>query len=172
MPTARVLKFDAIVGADGAFSAVRHAMQFTDRFDFSQDYIDHGYKELQIPAGECGNIQAGEKRFTHMAPAKVLCSSPFQTRTAVLLVLYFFPLTEKLSFNSLQSDEAIHRFFEENFPDAMSLMPELINDFKTNATSSLVTMKCYPWVRAKTVINRRRRTCSRSFLRAGNEFRF
>ena len=64
----------------------------------------------------------------------------------------FFPFEGELSFNSLKSDEAIHSFFEENFPDAMNLMPELINDFKTNATSSLVTMKCYPWVRNKTLL--------------------
>ena len=64
----------------------------------------------------------------------------------------FFPFEGEVSFNSLKSDEAIHSFFEENFPDAMTLMPELINDFKTNATSSLVTMKCNPWVRNNTLL--------------------
>ncbi|MFI4883482.1 MAG: FAD-dependent oxidoreductase, partial [Phycisphaerales bacterium JB064] len=39
-----------VIGADGAFSAVRHAMQMTDRFDYSQYYLEAGYKELHIPA--------------------------------------------------------------------------------------------------------------------------
>ena len=52
-----VRNFDLIIGADGAFSAVRGALQFTDRFDYSQDYIDHGYKELHIPPGTAGSFQ-------------------------------------------------------------------------------------------------------------------
>ena len=84
----RVLKFDAIVGADGAFSAVRHAMQFTDRFDFSQDFIDHGYKELQIPQGKAGTFKL-EKNALHIWPAKVLCSSPSKPRWQFYLYVIF-----------------------------------------------------------------------------------
>ena len=42
---------DILIGADGAFSAVRRAMQRLDRFDYRQDYLEHGYKELVIPPG-------------------------------------------------------------------------------------------------------------------------
>jgi kynurenine 3-monooxygenase len=48
---------DVIIGADGAFSAVRNTMQFTDRFEYSQTFIEHGYKELRIPPGENGEFQ-------------------------------------------------------------------------------------------------------------------
>ena len=144
-------KFDAIVGADGAFSAVRHAMQFTDRFDFSQDFIDHGYKELQIPAGDGGTFKL-EKNALHIWPRESFMLIALPNPDGSLTCTLFFPFDGELSFNSLQSDEAIHRFFEKNFFDAKSLMPELISDFKTNATSSLVTMKCYPWVRSKTLL--------------------
>ena len=151
MAPSSVLKYDAIVGADGAFSAVRHAMQFTDRFDFSQDFIDHGYKELQIPAGNAGTFKL-EKNALHIWPRESFMLIALPNPDGSFTCTLFFPFDGELSFNSLQSDEAIHSFFEKNFPDAMTLMPELINDFKTNATSSLVTMKCYPWVRNKTLL--------------------
>ena len=147
----RVLKYDAIAGADGAFSAVRHAMQFTDRFDFSQDFIEHGYKELQIPAGKAGTFKL-EKNALHIWPRESFMLIALPNPDGSFTCTLFFPFDGELSFNSLQSDKAIHRFFEKNFPDAKSLMPELISDFKTNATSSLVTMKCYPWVRANTLL--------------------
>src|SRR6185295_2606270 len=44
--------YEILFGADGAFSSLRFAMQFLDRFDYSQHYIEHGYKELTIPAGK------------------------------------------------------------------------------------------------------------------------
>ena len=146
-----VLKYDAIVGGDGAFSTVRHAMQFTDRFDFSQDFIDHGYKELQIPAGNAGTFKL-EKNALHIWPRESFMLIALPNLDGSFTCTLFFPFEGEVSFNSLKSGEAIHSFFEENFPDAMTLMPELINDFKTNATSSLVTMKCNPWVRNNTIL--------------------
>ena len=48
--------FDTIIGADGAFSSVRGTMKITDRFAYSPDYIDPGYKEFTIPAGMHGEF--------------------------------------------------------------------------------------------------------------------
>ncbi|MFM1868768.1 MAG: hypothetical protein RL591_2176, partial [Planctomycetota bacterium] len=45
----RTVTADLIVGTDGAYSAVRAALQKTERFDYSQDFLGHGYKELTIP---------------------------------------------------------------------------------------------------------------------------
>ena len=39
---------DLIVGSDGAFSVMRKSFQKLDRFNYSQHYIEHGYKELNI----------------------------------------------------------------------------------------------------------------------------
>jgi kynurenine 3-monooxygenase len=49
------------------------------------------------------------------------------------------------SFASTKTDDEIRRFFEEEFPDAVPLMPSLLDDFKTNPTGSLVTIRCAPW---------------------------
>jgi kynurenine 3-monooxygenase len=131
--------FDRIIGSDGAYSAVRMAMQVTDRFDFSQDYIDHGYKELVIPPDEAGAFQL-EKNALHIWP-----------RESFMCTL-FFPFEGKPSFKSLKDNNAIGDFFYHTFPDAHKLMPSLLEDFNENPTSSLVTMKCFPWVRNRTLL--------------------
>ena len=143
--------FDAIVGADGAFSAIRHDMQFTDRFDFSQQYIDHGYKEFQIPAGEKGQFVL-EPNALHIWPREsfmlIALPNPDGTFTCTL----FFPFEGKLSFKTLDSDGKVKDFFNTYFPDALTLMPDVLQQFKTNPTSSLVTVRCYPWARDKTLL--------------------
>jgi kynurenine 3-monooxygenase len=149
--SSRVIKFDGIVGADGAFSAVRHAMQFTDRYDFSQDFIEHGYKELQIPAGKNGTFKL-EKNALHIWPRESYMLIALPNPDGSFTCTLFFPFEGDLSFSSLQSDESIRNFFNHNFPDALKLMPDLITDFKANTTSSLVTVKCYPWVRNKSLL--------------------
>jgi kynurenine 3-monooxygenase len=60
-------RFDLLIGADGAYSAVRAALQFGGRFNFSQDYIEHGYKELHIPPGLAGTYQL-EAHALHIWP--------------------------------------------------------------------------------------------------------
>jgi kynurenine 3-monooxygenase len=59
----------------------------------------------------------------------------------------FFPFEGEASFEKLTNEEKVKEFFEKTFPDAVPLMPDYINDFFTNPTSSLVTVKCFPWIR-------------------------
>lgn len=143
--------FDGIVGADGAFSAIRHDMQFTDRFNFSQEYIEHGYKEFEIPAGKDGQFQI-EPHALHIWPREsfmlIALPNPGGTFTCTL----FFPFEGKMSFNSLDSDKRVQDFFQTSFPDASILMPDLLRQFKANPTSSLVTIRCFPWARNKTLL--------------------
>ena len=144
-------QFDLIIGADGAFSAVRGSLQFTDRFDFSQDYIDHGYKELNIPAGAGATFQI-EKNALHIWPRESFMLIALPNPDGSFTCTLFFPFNGNVSFDKLKTDSDIQQFFTETFPDAVKLMPELLHDFNTNPTSSLVTVKCYPWVRNKTLL--------------------
>ena len=143
--------FDRIIGSDGAYSAVRMAMQFTDRFDFSQDYIDHGYKELHIPADETGAFQL-EKNALHIWPRESFMLIALPNPDGSFTCTLFFPFEGKVSFASLKDNNAIGDFFYHTFPDAHKLMPSLLEDFNENPTSSLVTMKCFPWVRNNTLL--------------------
>jgi kynurenine 3-monooxygenase len=143
--------FDLIIGSDGAFSAVRLAMQLTDRFDFSQDYIEHGYKELHIPAGAAGSFQM-EKNALHIWPRESYMLIALPNPDGSFTLTLFFPFKGDPSFDKLQTKESVNAFFESTFPDAYCLMPTLLEDFFHNPASSLVTMKCYPWVRNKTLL--------------------
>jgi kynurenine 3-monooxygenase len=145
------LTFDQIIGADGAFSATRLALQFTDRFSLSQDYIEHGYKELHIPAGPGGTF-ALDKNALHIWPRESFMMIALPNPDGSFTCTLFFPFDGPLSFTSLNTDEKIAGFFSTNFPDAVGLMPTLLQDFKTNPTSSLITIKCFPWVRDNTLL--------------------
>lgn len=144
-------KFDLIIGADGAFSAVRGAMQITDRFDYSQDYIDHGYKEFTIPSGKGGEFQM-EPNALHIWPREsfmlIALPNPDGSYTCTL----FFPFEGNPSFKSLKEPSDFFDFFKKTFPDAVPLMPSLLQDLEENPTSSLLTVRCYPWVANNTLL--------------------
>ena len=144
-------EFGKIIGSDGAFSAVRSALQFTDRFDYAQDYIDHGYKELHIPAGDAGSFQL-ERNALHIWPRESFMMIALPNPDGSFTCTLFFPFTGFVSFDKLKTDKEVTDFFQQVFPDAKALMPDLRTDFQQNPTSSLVTVKCFPWVRNKTLL--------------------
>ena len=140
-------KTDLIFGADGAFSAARlqHQLQH-DKFDYSQYYIDCGYKELTIPATASGDF-AMEVNALHIWPRKdyMLIALPNLDKTFTCTL--FFPFEGEASFSNLITEEKVKEFFQKTFPDAVPLMPDYVNEFFNNPTSSLVTVKCFPWIR-------------------------
>ena len=138
---------DLVFGADGAFSIARlqHQLQH-DKFDYQQSYIDCGYKELSIPPAANGEF-ALEKNALHIWPRKnyMLIALPNLDKTFTCTL--FFPFEGEASFSELKTKSAVKDFFEKTFPDAVSLMPDYIDEFFQNPTSALVTVKCFPWVR-------------------------
>ena len=141
---------DLIIGTDGAFSAVRKQMQSMERFNFSQHYIEHGYKELTIEPIE-GDF-ALEPNYLHIWPRGnfMLIALPNHDKTFTCTL--FFPFEGQPSFSTLSEDQAILSFFEQYFSDVLDLIPDLVSQFKLNPTSSLVTTKCFPWNRNKTIL--------------------
>jgi kynurenine 3-monooxygenase len=144
-------KFDLIIGADGAFSAIRDAFRISDRFDYQQFYIQHGYKELSIPAGP-GNTFQLEKNALHIWPRESFMLIALPNPDGTFTLTLFFPFEGNPSFASIDSTQAIKEFLEKTFPDAVALMPEYLKEFEQNPTSSLVTVKCYPWVKNNTLL--------------------
>ena len=142
---------DIIIGADGAFSAVRGALQITDRFDYAQDYIDHGYKELHIPSGAAGTFQL-EKNALHIWPRESFMMIALPNPDGSFTCTLFFPFEGRPSFSQLKTDAEVSMFFESTFPDAVPLMPSLLEDYNANPTSSLVTVSCYPWAKNNTML--------------------
>ena len=133
-----------IFGADGAFSAVRYALQRTDRFDYTQRYIDHGYKELTIPPTPDGRHRMDPKAL-HIWPRGNFMLIALPNADGTFTCTLFLPFEGAVSFEHLTNDEAVRAFFQRYFPDTLPLMPTLLEDFRENPTSSLVTVQCYPW---------------------------
>lgn len=141
------VKTDLIFGADGAYSAARltHQLQH-ERFQYHQFYIDFGYKELHIPPGKDGSFLM-EKNALHIWPRGNYMLIALPNMDGSFTCTLFFPFEGDPSFSSLDSREKIKAFFEKTFADASALMPALTDDFENNPTSSLVTVKCFPWIR-------------------------
>jgi kynurenine 3-monooxygenase len=138
-------KSDLIFGSDGAFSAARlSAMISNDRFEYKQSYIEHGYKELNIPAGPKGEFLI-EKNALHIWPRKNFMMIALPNLDGSFTCTLFFPFEGEESFAKLKTPEDVKSFFDRQFPDAVSLMPTLLTDFFANPAASLVTVKCFPW---------------------------
>lgn len=142
---------DLIIGADGAFSAIRAALQVSDRFEYSQHYIEHGYKELRIPPGPNGEFML-EREALHIWPRESFMLIALPNPDATFTVTLFYPFEGPQSFAGLQSDEQVIAFFKHTFPDAAALMPSLVEDFRDNPTGSLVTIRCQPWVKKNALL--------------------
>jgi kynurenine 3-monooxygenase len=139
------VKGDIVFGADGAFSAARLQMQLSnDRFDYAQHYLEHGYKELSIPAGKDGAWMM-EKNALHIWPRGGYMLIALPNIDGSFTCTLFFSHEGEPSFASLSDKGKVKKFFEEIFPDAVPLMPTLEEDFFNNPTGSLVTVKCFPW---------------------------
>jgi len=136
---------DLIIGADGAFSAVRSSMQHLDRFSFSQSYLEHGFKELVIPPTESGDF-ALDPNALHIWPrgGSMMIALPNADKSFTCTL--FWPFEGDHSFEELGDGDGVKAFFEQHYPDAVALMPTLEEDFRTNPTSSLVTMRASPWI--------------------------
>ncbi|RMG80504.1 MAG: FAD-dependent monooxygenase [Bacteroidetes bacterium] len=135
---------DLVIGADGAYSEVRNRLMRTDRYNYSQQYIEHGYKELHIPANEDGSPKI-DVNALHIWPRKNFMLMALANLDNSFTCTLFFPFEGNPSFESIQTEEDLMKFFQTTFPDAVPLMPTLKEDYFSNPASSLVIIRCYPW---------------------------
>ncbi|MFV8357286.1 FAD-dependent oxidoreductase [Flavobacterium sp. XS1P32] len=137
-------KYDMVFGADGAFSRIRHRMQRQSMFDYSQEFLPIGYKELNIPANADGTHKLDKNSF-HIWPRGEYMLIALANLDGSFTCTLFMPFIGENSFDSLQTRASVEVFFEKNLPDTIDVIPKLAEDFFKNPTSTLVTMKCYPW---------------------------
>ncbi|MBW8048788.1 MAG: FAD-dependent monooxygenase [Cytophagales bacterium] len=163
------VKSDLVFGADGTFSQIRSVMQMTDRFNYAQTYIEHGYKELTIPPAADGSW-AMEKNALHIWPRKHYMLIALPNADGSFTCTLFLPWrqvfgrddqigrlyqtpdttdssgtgTDTTSFDSIKTGSDLLKFFQ-TFPDAADLMPALTETYFANPTSSLCYIRCFPW---------------------------
>ena len=138
------IKYDLVFGADGAFSRIRHRMQRQSMFDYSQEFLNIGYKELHIPANDGGSHKLDKNSF-HIWPRGEYMLIALPNLDGSFTCTLFMPFEGENSFELLTNRKLVEAFFEKNFPDSIDVIPKLAEDFFKNPTSTLVTMKCYPW---------------------------
>ena len=138
------IKYDLVFGADGAFSRIRHRMQRQSMFDYSQEFLNIGYKELHIPANDDGSHKLDKNSF-HIWPRGEYMLIALPNLDGSFTCTLFMPFEGENSFELLTNRKLVGAFFEKNFPDSIDVIPKLAEDFFKNPTSTLVTMKCYPW---------------------------
>ncbi|HEA21943.1 hypothetical protein LCGC14_1093230 [marine sediment metagenome] len=136
--------FDMIFGCDGAFSRVRHKMQRRSRFDYSQKFIDVGYKELSILPNSDGTHKLDKNSF-HIWPRGKFMFIAMPNLDGSFTCTLFMPFEGEVSFESITTKSDAKIFFRTYFPNVQNDIDNLIEDFFKNPTSAMVTMKCYPW---------------------------
>ena len=142
-----IVKADVIFGTDGAGSSLRKSY-ISERkflFSYSQNYLNHGYKELEIPADKNGNHQIS-KGHLHIWPRGDFMLIALPNMDGSFTVTLFLSYDEgEYNFNNLTTEEKITAFFEQEFPDALALIPNIKEEFANNPTGPLGTIKCSPW---------------------------
>lgn len=134
-----------VIGADGVFSKVRARMQRRGRFDYSQTYLEHGYKELTMPPAGHGGYRL-EPNALHIWPRRdfmlIALPNPDCTFTCTLFLRHD---GDEASFEALQTHDQLIGFFERHFPDAREQLPDLTTEFFGNPTGDLAFVRCDPF---------------------------
>ena len=128
--TSKVVNRDTgvVIGCDGSASAIRTEMLKLNRFNFSQQYLDYGYKELTIPAGANGKHLL-ETNALHIWPRGNHMLIALPNIDGTFACILFLPFEGADSFASVSTRSNVVRFFEDRFPDALRLMPELADNY-------------------------------------------
>jgi len=141
---------DTLIATDGAGSAVRDAILHggVERFNLSQQWLEHGYKELHIPPAADGGFLL-DKNALHIWPRHqfMMIALPNWdgSFTCTLFLAHGSGPAGAAAFDRLTDEGSVREFFNSEFPDAVPLMPTLIDDFFQNPTGNLGTIKCFPW---------------------------
>ena len=140
----RTLEADIVIGCDGSASAIRNQMLTLSRFNFSQEYLDYGYKELTIRAGSDGK-HLFETNALHIWPRGNYMLIGLPNVDGTFACILFLPFQGADSFERLSTHSEVEQFFQTRFPDVVPLMPNLSENFFANPTGAMVTIKCSPW---------------------------
>ncbi len=136
---------DTVIGTDGSASALRMEFLKTGFFNFSQTYEDYGYKELNIPMAAGGKFRM-EKNALHIWPrgSYMMIALP-NIEGDFTCTLFMSHDKADRNLSQLITKESVTEFFQEVMPDALQLMPTLLDDFFLHPTGNLLTIKCFPW---------------------------
>jgi len=147
------VKSDLVFATDGAFSAVRYnAMQKLPGFNYSQNYIEDGYRELLLPANDDGSYKM-DKNALHIWPRGRFMLIALANEDGSFTCTLFMPHgNHESSFENLKSRGDVENFFKATFPDFFEMMPNVAEAWEDHPLSSLAIIRCYPWTSGKVAL--------------------
>lgn len=140
----RSMPAQVVIGSDGSASAIRFEMLKVGRFNFLQQYLDYGYKELTITANPDGSHRM-DPNALHIWPRGSYMLIALPNIDGTFACILFLPLEGKPSFSKINTEAGLRDLFEKQFADVVPLMPQMTKQFFENPTGSMVTVKCAPW---------------------------
>lgn len=143
-----------VIGTDGAASAIRLSLMLHTRMNYSQEYLEHGYKELTIPPAPDGGYRI-EPNALHIWPrgGYMMIALPNLDRSfTCTLFLRHQDFHQFEASRALGATDVVKSFFKMVFSDALPLLPSLEEEFFHNPTGGLVTVRCDPWYHGGQVL--------------------
>ncbi|BBN81227.1 kynurenine 3-monooxygenase [Pseudoalteromonas sp. A25] len=137
-------KADWVVGADGAFSAVRREMQKGERAAYNQEFLEWGYKELNLSASTDGKSRI-ELTALHIWPAieGLIVSHPNLDGSHTLTL--FLPFEGQESFAKIRKTEQAEAYFKQQFPSLKPWLNEILENWESHSVGSLITTRTDQW---------------------------
>lgn len=140
----RTVPADVVIGADGAFSAVRSQMQHGEPADYHQKFLPWGYKEFSIPKGPEGQLRSTPDSL-HVWPGHDGLVVAHPNPNGSLTATVFLPLDGPNSLATLNTAAGVRSLFRQRFPDILDLVPDAVEQFLANPIGHLVTVRTSPW---------------------------
>jgi kynurenine 3-monooxygenase len=139
---------ERILACDGANSAVRQAMKAHTDFSCEEWEFHINYKELAIPAATDGTSLMSYREGLHIWPgdngAFMMIALPNHDNSFTCTM--FMPVEGEKSIAAIHQPAQISAFFDTYFPDAVPIMPTLLEDYAKNPPSPLNIVMCKPWI--------------------------
>jgi kynurenine 3-monooxygenase len=149
----KTVKADVVLACDGAFSAVRAKMQY-GRFNYSQEYIEHDYKEIAFPAGPEGNPLM-DPQCLHIWPRRYYMLMGLANQDGGFTGTLFMPHNAgpeapDAGFDKVRTEAEADHFLKTHFPDAYAIIPDMTQQYMRHPQSTLVIVRCSPWTHGST----------------------
>jgi kynurenine 3-monooxygenase len=147
------VKSDLIFASDGAFSAIRYnSMQKLPRFNYSQRFIEDGYREILLPANPDGSYMM-DKNALHIWPRGRFMMIALANEDGSFTGTLFMPHeNHKYAFDKLKTKSDVDVFFKDVFPDFYEMMPNIGDAWQDHPLSSLAIIRCHPWTHGKVAL--------------------
>ncbi|HYM43968.1 MAG TPA: FAD-dependent monooxygenase, partial [Steroidobacteraceae bacterium] len=130
------------IATDGAGSALRASLAAAGLLAVREEWLDHDYKELTIPASAAGAL---ERHALHIWPRGGFMLIALPNTDGSFTATLFLTRGGERGFAALGTPGAVAAFFAREFPDAVALIPQLLDEFARNPQGQLGTVHAAPW---------------------------